>query len=76
MSRFLAAAGDDYFCPLGGHTFTCSRVKYITQEHVDAGEVVHESTVSANSVYSEEVVGASSSLHTPLVGEYVVSIGE
>lgn len=76
ISRFPAPAGDDQFCPLDGHIFTRSEVEYISQEHVDAGKVVHESTVSANSVCSEEVVGDSSSLHTPLVEEYVVSIGE
>lgn len=78
VQRFLLPApeGDDHFCPLDGDTFTCSGVKYISQEHVDMGEVVHESTVSANPLYSEEVVEVSSSLHTPLLGECAISIGE
>lgn len=68
-------ADDEYFCPSRGRIFTCTGVVFVEQENVDEGEIFHDISVSSRPIYSDDAVGDTFNLHTPLEGNSAIGIG-
>ncbi|CAM9230892.1 unnamed protein product [Scytosiphon promiscuus] len=67
-------SGDDYFCPLEGHTFTCTAATSITQENMDDGQLYHDVGVTAEEHSGDGVLEERYQLYTPLDGDSAFQI--
>ncbi|CAM9245227.1 unnamed protein product [Ectocarpus sp. 13 AM-2016] len=62
-------SGDDLFCPLDGHAFTCTAVVYVTQENMNNGHIDHDVGVTAKTAIGDEPLDDQYRLHVPLEGK-------
>lgn len=74
--EFVCASGDAYFCPLEGHTFTCTAVVPVTQENMNDGQIYHEVEVTAEPPSGGDTIKDQYHLHFPLEGDSSILIGE
>lgn len=68
--------GNNYFCPLEGHIFTCTATVSVTQENMDDSQIYHEVEVTAEPPSGGDAVKDQYHLHTPLKGDSALVIGE
>lgn len=76
MHSCTRPSGDEYFCPLEGHIFTCTAVIYVTQENMNDAQIYHEIGVTADPPSAGDTVKDQYNLHTPLEGDSSILIGE
>lgn len=69
-------SGDEFFCPLEGHTFTCRAVVFVTQENMNDAQLHHEIGVTAKTASGDKTLEERYNLHVKLEGESAVVIGE